>query len=86
MSEFATFLSRVSGRSLVDPGRTVLNQTDLSGTFEINLEWIAEPTLQGELDPALKSVIQGSLGLRAEDRKGPGEILVIDHAERPTEN
>jgi uncharacterized protein (TIGR03435 family) len=86
MSEFATFLSRISGRSLVDPGRPVLNQTELSGVFEISLEWIAEPALSGELDPALKSAIQANLGLRVEDRKGSGELLVIDHAEKPAEN
>ncbi|HEY2381968.1 MAG TPA: TIGR03435 family protein [Terriglobia bacterium] len=84
MTEFATFLSRISGRSLVDPGRPVLDETNVSGGFDINLSWTAEPAFAGELDPALISAIQDRLGLKVEVRKGLAEILVIDSAERPS--
>jgi len=86
MPEFATFLSRISGRSLIESGRPVLNETDLAGVFDIKLEWIPEPTFPGELDPGLISAIQSKLDLKFEDRKGTGEVLVIDHAEKPSEN
>jgi uncharacterized protein (TIGR03435 family) len=36
--------------------------------------------------PGLFRAIEQQLGLKLEARKGPVEILVIDHAERPTEN
>jgi uncharacterized protein (TIGR03435 family) len=36
--------------------------------------------------PELFTAIREQLGLRLELRKVPLEILVIDHAEKPTEN
>ena len=36
--------------------------------------------------PSLFSAIQDQLGLKLESKKGPVEILVIDHVERPSEN
>ena len=36
--------------------------------------------------PSLFTAIQEQLGLRLESQKGPVQILVIDHVERPSEN
>jgi uncharacterized protein (TIGR03435 family) len=37
--------------------------------------------------PPLNAALQESLGLKIEKRKGPAEMLVIDHIEKePTEN
>jgi bla regulator protein blaR1 len=36
--------------------------------------------------PALTTAVQEQLGLRLDSQKGPVEMLVIDHAEKPTEN
>jgi len=38
-----------------------------------------EPLAVGIFD-----VLQQQLGLRLESQKGPAEVLVIDHVERPT--
>lgn len=36
--------------------------------------------------PTLFAAIQDQLGLKLESKKGPVETLVIDHAEKPSEN
>ena len=86
MHEFALFLSRISGRSLIESGPTVLDETNIAGVFDIRLEWLREPSFVGEMDSGLRSAIEDRLGLKLEMRKGPGETLVIDGAEKPSEN
>ena len=36
--------------------------------------------------PSIFTVIQEQLGLKLESTKGPVDILIIDHVERPSEN
>jgi len=79
-------------------GRPVLDRTGLSGRYEYRLEWTPdESNIQGELapvapppgdlnGPSIFVAVQEQLGLKLESGKGPVEILVIDHAEKPSEN
>jgi uncharacterized protein (TIGR03435 family) len=54
------------------------------------LYWSARPpSVEAEADigPDLLTAVQDQLGLKLERKKGPVEIVVIDHAEKvPTEN
>jgi uncharacterized protein (TIGR03435 family) len=75
-------------------GRPVLNQTALSGTFDVLLEWVPEvsempPGADFQPDPSGPSFMEAlkeQLGLRLESQKGPSDFLVIDHIEHPSEN
>ena len=69
-------------------GRPVLDQTGLTGTYQINLRWASDSVaLDSFADaPLLVTAVQEQLGLRLEPGKRPKEILVIDSVERPSEN
>lgn len=65
----------------------VVNQTGLEGTFDFTLEWTPENNKSsGDAGPSIFTAIQEQLGLRMRAQKAPVEVLVIDHAEKPTEN
>jgi len=73
--------------------RPVTDTTDLKGVFDIALQWSPdatttdEATTDGDHGPSIFTAVQEQLGLKLEPRKGPVEVLVIDHMEKaPTEN
>jgi uncharacterized protein (TIGR03435 family) len=76
-------------------GRTVQDRTDLSGNFDLELEFTPDQTLNrppgGQDAPApaaegasIFTAVQEQLGLKLESQRGPVEVLVIDRVERPT--
>lgn len=74
-------------------GRSVQDETGLKGAFDFKLEWEPDEASTGPQSAAahtgasLFTAIQEQLGLKLEARKGPVEVLVIDHIERtPNEN
>jgi bla regulator protein BlaR1 len=91
--------SRVFGR-FVD--RPIIDKTGISGRFDIHLEFMpdqATPRLgpggdpngppaatDADVGPSIFTAIQEQVGLKLEPAKGPGEFLVIDSVERPSEN
>jgi uncharacterized protein (TIGR03435 family) len=96
MATLATLLSRFERQ-------TVIDMTGLNGTFSVDLQWIpdsvrsranqdgAPPLVNGQpVDPngpSLYAALQEQLGLRLESRKGPVDVLVVDHAEKvPADN
>jgi uncharacterized protein (TIGR03435 family) len=66
-------------------GRIVLDRTGLQGTYDWSLEWDPDPA-PDSTRPPLFTALPEQLGLRLESQKGPMEVLVIDRAERPSEN
>jgi uncharacterized protein (TIGR03435 family) len=65
-------------------GRSVLDKTGLAGNYDFKLEWTPDEA-EGD-GPSVFTAIQEQLGLKLDSQKGPVETLVIDHAEKPTEN
>ena len=84
MEQFAIYFSRILQRPIVD-------RTNLEGLFDIDLVYQME--FQGAVPlplspdaPALFTALQEQLGLKLESQRVPTEVIVIDRAERPTEN
>jgi uncharacterized protein (TIGR03435 family) len=76
-------------------GSPVLDKTDLKGFYNFKLEFTdprfqrpGNPNEPQSLDaaPDLFGALQEQLGLKLEKKKGPGEVLIVDHAERASEN
>ena len=85
MARFADFLSSPLGRTVVD-------KTGIIGEFRIDLSYTpdtpAVPSSGAAADrgPDIFTAIQEQLGLKLESVKGPVQVLVIDHVEKPSEN
>ena len=84
MAAFATYLSRRTGLPVSD-------QTRVEGLYSFALEWNpddlrAAPEPDRPSLPSLYTVLSEKLGLRLESRKVALEMLVVDSAERPSEN
>jgi uncharacterized protein (TIGR03435 family) len=70
-------------------GAPVADRTGLTGSYDLNLRVISDgqkPREDAEPGPSLPAALQSELGLKLEKGKGPVEVLVIDHMEKPSEN
>jgi uncharacterized protein (TIGR03435 family) len=90
-------LDQILGLLSRDAGRKIVDKTGLSGAFDCELTWTPQVFLQRTFDrerfasidpdgPSIFTAVQEQLGLKLESTKGPVEVLVIDHAEHPTED
>jgi uncharacterized protein (TIGR03435 family) len=90
----ATALSRLLGRPVID-------ETQLPGNYEFKLHYDqssvglpfsgprqeSDATAQPDAtEPSIFTAVQEQLGLKLESTKGPVEVLVIDHVEKPSKN
>ena len=74
-----------------DLGRPVVDRTGLTGTFDFSLEWTpnipADANFQPDASgPTYIEALKEQLGLKLESTRGPVEVPVVDHVERPSEN
>ena len=92
IDEFCSYLSRATGR-------TIFDQAELKGKFDIRLEYLPlqrtpgpaaadQPDGPGEIEPAasLFTALEQQLGLKLVPVKGSREVIVIDHIEKPSVN
>ncbi|HEV3199894.1 MAG TPA: TIGR03435 family protein [Bryobacteraceae bacterium] len=89
IQKLADLLARLTGQQVVD-------ETGLKGVFDFTLEWSPDETQKMTPDevvaaaatgPSIYSALQEQLGLKLQGRKGPVEVLVVDHIEKaPTGN
>lgn len=97
MADFTTLLSRLSltGSSL---NRLIINRTGLEGRYDAELKFTPDvvpppglplPAGFPAIDPngpSIFTALQEQLGLKLDAQRAPVDVLVIDRAERPTEN
>lgn len=63
--------------------RQVLDKTGLTGDYAVKLEWTPGDGSDGL---SIFAAVEEQLGLKLEPRRGPVTTMVIDRAERPSEN
>jgi uncharacterized protein (TIGR03435 family) len=66
--------------------RPVLDKTRLTGSYDFKLEWAADESVPDSNMPSIFTAVQERLGLKLESIKSPVAVIVIDHAERPSQN
>ncbi|MGA3187849.1 MAG: TIGR03435 family protein [Bryobacteraceae bacterium] len=83
MNKLAMLLSRMTRMP-------VLDKTGLDGFYQFDLRYadeVSAPAGENRSGPSIFTAVQEQLGLKLESRKGPVEVLVIDHAEKtPVDN
>jgi uncharacterized protein (TIGR03435 family) len=78
-------------------GRVVLDKTGLTAMYDFTLQFMPDDASSSPVassgssaaDPTAPSIftaVQEQLGLKLESGKGPVEVMVIDHVERPSGN
>ena len=76
-------------------GRNVVDRTGADGKFDIHIEWTPDQAPAGidgaasanaDGTPSLFTVLEEQLGLKVESARGPVDMIVIDHVERPSDD
>jgi uncharacterized protein (TIGR03435 family) len=64
--------------------RHVVDQTGLTGAWDLDLRFNPDLSLSDSRSPTIFTALQEQLGLKLESTRGSVEVLVIDAVERPT--
>jgi uncharacterized protein (TIGR03435 family) len=88
----ARFTAILTGVGVVD--RPMLDKTGIQGTVDYSMEWrkVVDQVARGaplELDedaPTFADALKEQLGIKMLPQKGPSELFVVEHIERPSEN
>lgn len=71
-------------------GRSVVDKTGLSGSYDIAMTWMPAMASTQEGDaasgPTIFTALEEQIGLKLVPAKGPVPVLVIDSVEKPSEN
>jgi uncharacterized protein (TIGR03435 family) len=84
------------GNTLSSPGmaalnRPVIDQTGLTGTFDMSIQWVPERMAAPNADSqdsetTFLEALNDQLGLKLESITAPIQTLIIDHVEPPSPN
>ena len=62
----------------------IVDKTGIAGRFDFHLEFARD--MADDAGISIFTAVQEQLGLKLMPDKGPVEVLVIDHVEKPSEN
>jgi uncharacterized protein (TIGR03435 family) len=89
MRELVRILSNLLGRAVID-------KTEFEDLFDLHLIFALDDAIDGmshppepppeNHSPSIFVAVQDQLGLKLESTRGPVDVLVIDHVERPSGN
>jgi uncharacterized protein (TIGR03435 family) len=83
-------MRRIAAFLAGETGSPVEDQTHIPGVYTFTLEWARDDFKSSSPEqvalPSLFAALQEKLGLRLEARRVPMDLLIIDSAERPSEN
>jgi uncharacterized protein (TIGR03435 family) len=83
--DMAQLAGQFSRRNDVD--RPVIDKTGLTGTYDYKVEWGDDVAVRADADVvSIFRAIPEQLGLKLEPTKVPVPVVVVDHAEKPSEN
>ena len=93
LPQLAEALTQALSREL---GHDVIDKTEIKGRYDVTLKWTpdagasliatAGAVSSADSGPSIFTAVQEQLGLKLEPAKAPVQVLVIDHAEMPSEN
>jgi uncharacterized protein (TIGR03435 family) len=94
MTQFVDFLTSFGAQRDNALDRPIVDKTGLNGKFDFDFVWSPQTgpaatsaATDDTAGPSVFTAVQDQLGLKLDARKGPVEVLVVDHAEKlPTQN
>ncbi len=88
MAEAVNYLSGAAMAGGTLTPHTGIDDTGLSGHYDLDLQFLLEPEGPGSNTnaggPTFTQALKNQLGLKLTARKGPVQILVLDHLEKPS--
>jgi len=67
-------------------GRTVVDQTGLSGEFDFEIKYVEDQLANDTAGPDFLTAMKEQVGLILQSQKGPVEVTVVDRAEKAAAN
>ena len=93
LSDTLARMPELGGEGGFTIGDLVVDKTGFTGSYDWSLNWTplvlsqsGDEGVQNNGAPALFTAVQEQLGLKLGKTKGPVEVLVITHVEKPTAN
>jgi uncharacterized protein (TIGR03435 family) len=90
LPELAAALTQELSREL---SRDIIDKTEIKGRYDLTLKWTRDTAAAtdsaaatSDPGPSIFTAVQEQLGLKLEPAKAPVQVLIIDHAEMPSEN